>query len=111
MSYNRTPLSRGLQPARPQEAGERSRLCESPWILPREDSIKEIATHLLAYNLIRLLMRQAVREHGRSLHRMSFTGTLHRLRLVPPLSDGRNGGSSEGTPGPAAVPDRRRRHP
>lgn len=41
---------------------------------------KEIAVHLLAYNLIRLLMGRAAREHGRDLHRLSFTGTLHRLR-------------------------------
>ena len=50
--------------------------------------------HLLAYNLIRLLMWQAAREHGRDLHRLSFTGTLHRLRRVLPFamlwSSGRN---------------------
>jgi len=55
---------------------------------------KEIAMHLLAYNLIRLLMWQAAREHGRDLHRLSFTGTLHRLRRVLPFamlwSSGRN---------------------
>ncbi len=45
---------------------------------------KEIAMHLLAYNLIRLLMGQAARKHGRNLHRLSFTGTLHRLRQVLP---------------------------
>jgi len=41
---------------------------------------KEIAMHLLAYNLIRMVMWYAAREHGRDLHRLSFTGTLHRLR-------------------------------
>lgn len=41
---------------------------------------KEIAMHLLAYNLIRMVMGYAAREHGRDLHRLSFTGTLHRLR-------------------------------
>jgi hypothetical protein len=41
---------------------------------------KEIVMHLVAYNLIRLLMWQAAREHGCDLHRLSFTGTLHRLR-------------------------------
>lgn len=41
---------------------------------------KEITMHLLAYNLIRLLMWQAAERHGCSLHRLSFTGTLHRLR-------------------------------
>jgi len=46
---------------------------------------KEIAMHLLVYNLIRLLMWHAAIEHGRDLHRLSFTGTLHRLRAVIPL--------------------------
>lgn len=46
---------------------------------------KEITMHLLAYNLIRLLMWHAACEHGRDLHRMSFTGTLHRLRSALPL--------------------------
>lgn len=41
---------------------------------------KEIVMHLVAYNLIRLLMWHAALEHGKSLHRLSFTGTLHRLR-------------------------------
>jgi hypothetical protein len=43
---------------------------------------KEISGHLLIYNLIRLLMWRAARQHGRSLHRLSFTGTMHRLRQV-----------------------------
>ena len=46
---------------------------------------KEIVMHLVAYNLIRLLMWHAARAHGRNLHRLSFTGTLHRLRDVFPL--------------------------
>jgi len=46
---------------------------------------KEIAMHLLAYNLIRLLMWRAAAEHGRDLHRLSFTGTLHRLRSAWPM--------------------------
>jgi hypothetical protein len=46
---------------------------------------KEIAMHLIAYNLIRLLMWQAARKHGRDLHRLSFTGTLHRLQAVLPI--------------------------
>ena len=41
--------------------------------------------HLAAYNLIQLLMWQAAREHHRDLHRLSFTGTLHRLRDFLPL--------------------------
>lgn len=47
--------------------------------------VKEIVMHLIVYNLIRLLMWHAAREHGRDLHRLSFTGTLHRLRDVLPL--------------------------
>jgi hypothetical protein len=46
---------------------------------------KEIVMHLLAYNLIRLLMWHAARQHGRDLHRLSFTGTLHRLHVAMPL--------------------------
>ena len=46
---------------------------------------KEIAMHLLAYNLIRLLMWEAAREHDQDLHDLSFTGTLHRLRAALPL--------------------------
>jgi hypothetical protein len=46
---------------------------------------KEIVMHLVVYNLIRLLMWHAAREHGRDLHRLSFTGTLHRLRDLLPL--------------------------
>ena len=45
---------------------------------------KEIAVHLLGYNLIRLLMWRAAREHERNLHRLSFTGTLHRVRQLAP---------------------------
>ena len=46
---------------------------------------KELMMHLIAYNLIRLLMWQAALEHGRDLHRLSFTGTLHRWRVLLPL--------------------------
>jgi hypothetical protein len=46
---------------------------------------KEIAMHILAYNLIRLLMWKAAHEHGKVLHHLSFTGTLHRLRIAMPL--------------------------
>lgn len=45
---------------------------------------KEIVMHLVVYNLIRLLMWHAAREHDRPLHRLSFTGTLHRLRDMLP---------------------------
>jgi hypothetical protein len=46
---------------------------------------KEIAVHLLVYNLIRLLMWHAAVSRGRDLHRLSFTGTLHRIRAIMPL--------------------------
>jgi hypothetical protein len=46
---------------------------------------KEIVMHLVAYNLIRLLMWQAARRHGCDLHRLSFAGTLCRLHLALPL--------------------------
>lgn len=44
-----------------------------------------IVMHLVAYNLIRLLMWQAARQHGGDLHRLSFTGTLCRLKIALPL--------------------------
>lgn len=46
---------------------------------------KELVMHLVAYNLIRLLMWHAAAERGRDLHRLSFTGTLHRWRATLPL--------------------------
>ena len=46
---------------------------------------KEIVMHLVTYNLIRLLMWHAAHEHDRDPHRLSFTGTLHRLRDVFPF--------------------------
>jgi hypothetical protein len=46
---------------------------------------KEIGMHILAYNLIRLLMWRAAHKHGQVLHRLSFTGTLHRVRVTMPL--------------------------
>lgn len=46
---------------------------------------KEIVMHLVVYNLIRLLMWRAAREHHADLHRLSVTGTLHRLRDLFPL--------------------------
>jgi hypothetical protein len=45
---------------------------------------KEIAMHLLAYNLIRGLMWQATARHGRPLQRLSFAGTVGRLRAMEP---------------------------
>jgi len=46
---------------------------------------KEIVMHLVAYNLIRLLMWHAARQQGRDLHRLSFTGTLRRLHVALPI--------------------------
>lgn len=45
---------------------------------------KEIRMHLIAYNLIRSLMWQAAREHGRPLHRLSFAGTMQRFEAIAP---------------------------
>jgi len=45
---------------------------------------KEIYMHLLAYNVIRFLMWQAAAEHGRSLHSLSFAGTVQRLEALLP---------------------------
>lgn len=47
--------------------------------------LKEIYTHLLAYNLIRTLMWQAAVQHGVPLHRVSFAGTVQRLNATLPL--------------------------
>jgi len=43
---------------------------------------KELLMHVVAYNLIRYLMWLAAREHGRDLHRLSFTGTLQRVQIM-----------------------------
>ncbi len=52
---------------------------------------KEVLMHLMLYNLIRLLMWEAAKAAGRDPRRLSFAGTLHRLRSVAPtlLLDGR----------------------
>jgi hypothetical protein len=47
---------------------------------------KELLMHLVAYNLIRLLMWRAAKRHGLNLHRLSFAGTLKRLRALASLS-------------------------
>jgi hypothetical protein len=47
---------------------------------------KELLMHLVAYNLIRLLMWRAAKRHGVNLHRLSFAGTLKRLRVLASLS-------------------------
>lgn len=46
---------------------------------------KEMAMHVLVYNLTRLLMWRVARAHGRNPQRLSFTGTLHRLRHALPM--------------------------
>ena len=45
---------------------------------------KEIAMHLLAYNVIRGLMWQAAATHGRPLHRLSLAGTIGHLNALEP---------------------------
>ncbi len=45
---------------------------------------KELLMHLLLYNLLRLLMWEAARNHARDPHRLSFAGTLHRLQSLGP---------------------------
>jgi hypothetical protein len=45
---------------------------------------KDIRMHLIAYNLIRALMWQAAREHGRPLHRLSFAGTAQHWQAMAP---------------------------
>lgn len=45
---------------------------------------KEIYMHLLAYNLIRVLMWQAAVTHRQSLHRLSFVGSVQRLNALLP---------------------------
>ena len=45
---------------------------------------KEIAMHLLAYNLIRGLMWQAAATHGPPLHRLSLAGTIGHLNALEP---------------------------
>jgi hypothetical protein len=51
---------------------------------------KELALHQIAYNLIRLLMREAATGYGVDLQRLSFAGASQRLRaLLPHLPRGR----------------------
>lgn len=45
---------------------------------------KEIAMHLLAYNVIRGLMWQAAATHGRPLHQLSLAGTIGHLNALDP---------------------------
>jgi DDE family transposase len=49
--------------------------CQSPEMVR-----KEIGMHLLAYNLIRGVMAQAARAHGRAPRRVSFTGAWQTMK-------------------------------
>lgn len=49
--------------------------CKSPAMIE-----KEALLHIIAYNLIRILMQQAASEHRASLSRISFKGTLDTMR-------------------------------
>ena len=49
--------------------------CKSPELVE-----KETLMHIIAYNLIRLLMQQAASTHGATLGRISFKGTLDTVR-------------------------------
>ena len=49
--------------------------CKSPELIE-----KETLMHLIAYNLIRLLMQQAANTHGADVGRISFKGTLDTVR-------------------------------
>lgn len=48
---------------------------------------KEIATHLLAYNLVRTVMAQAADQHGLAPRTISFKGTLQTLIAFQPRWD------------------------
>ena len=41
---------------------------------------KEVAAHLLAYNLIRGIMAEAARGEGIEPRRLSFKGSMHTVR-------------------------------
>lgn len=49
--------------------------CKSPELIE-----KETVMHVIAYNLIRLLMQQAAHNHGADLGRISFKGALDTVR-------------------------------
>ena len=53
--------------------------CKSPELIE-----KETLLHLIAYNLIRLLMQQAASTHSASLGRISFKGALDTVRHFAP---------------------------
>lgn len=45
---------------------------------------KELAMHVIAYNLIRAIMVQTANDSGRSISQLSFTGTVNILRTWTP---------------------------
>jgi hypothetical protein len=47
--------------------------------------LKELQVHILAYNLIRMLMWRAAREHCPLAQRLSFKGALDRLNAALPF--------------------------
>jgi hypothetical protein len=62
--------------------------CQSPEMVE-----KEVWMHLLAYNLIRGVMAQAARAHGRAPRRVSFTGAWQTMKA---FHDSLNGASPAG---------------
>jgi len=46
---------------------------------------KEMVMHIIAYNLVRALMREAARKHSASLERISFKGTCDAIRNWAPI--------------------------
>jgi hypothetical protein len=58
--------------------------CQTPKMVE-----KEIMMHVLAYNLIRALMRDIARSHELSVSRLSFKGTVDALRQWQELFEGR----------------------
>jgi hypothetical protein len=58
---------------------------------------KEIGTHVLAYNLVRAVMAQAVARHDVVPRSLSFTGTLQTLVAFGPLLEFRAPGAADRT--------------
>ena len=57
--------------------------CQTPAMVA-----KEIVMHALAYNLIRVLMRDIAQSHDLSVSRLSFKGTVDALRQWQELFEG-----------------------
>ena len=67
---------------------------------------KEVAMHLLAYNLIRGIMAEAARAGEVKPRRLSFTGAVHTVRSFEEVASVRPG-ADRGGPAAAAGVDRR----